>query len=188
MRGKTVGMGLNVQHKRAIAMFRTTLSALALAAAVGSGSSVCAIAQQAVPDDVVEAVTDGDRNRYSLVSSGQEVLRVDRQSGTVSVCSRLNETWRCNPVPLAEEAYLAEINDLAFEVDRLSARLRQLEGEGTLLDEPEAENPAASGNEELEPDEELEKALDFTENAMRRLFGMVRELQRQIEGGGEDGN
>jgi hypothetical protein len=86
-----------------------------------------AFAEEAVSEETVTAVTDGTPERYSLVSVDGDVLRVDRQNGTVSVCKQKNEAWRCNPVPLAEEAYLAEINTLAGEVERLTARVEELE-------------------------------------------------------------
>lgn len=168
-------------------MFRQTLPAFALAAGLAFGSLGSADAQSSISSDVAEKVTEGQEDRYSLVLADGDILRVDRQNGTVSVCVRKNASWRCNPVPLAEDAYLAEINSLAAEVDRLSARLKQLESGDDPVSSAPAPAPAEPDEPELaekgEPDEELDKALDFTEHAMRRLFGMVRQLQKELEGG-----
>jgi len=150
-------------------------------------------AQDKVAPEDAEAATGGEPGRYSLVAVDGEILRVDRQNGTVSICVEQNDAWRCNPVPLAEEAYLAEINELAGEVDRLTARLDSLEsgsGEtdrqlppGSALDRPGKDQDEVSPLLS-EEDEELEKMLTFTESAMRRFFGMVRDLQKDFEGEG----
>ncbi|WP_296588122.1 hypothetical protein [Roseibium sp.] len=159
--------------------------------------SVSALAQDKIDPVLAEAVTEGQPERYSLVAIDGDVLRVDRQNGTVSVCQEQNDAWRCSPVPLAEDAYLAEINELAEEVDRLTARLEQLEseeGSGPSSDEPDMEKVEPEQGDKPDEDrtvlsqedeEELEKVLTFTESAMRRFFGMVRDLQKDFE---EDGS
>ncbi len=174
--------------------FSATLAVVSVTCFHGVGT---AAEQSNVPQEVVEAVTEGDPQRYSLVSADGDILRVDRQNGTVSFCTQKNASWRCNPVPLAEEAYQAEINALASEVERLTARLEELEAEegqdakplppGAALDRPKKENGAqedAAPEPEGTDEEELEKVLSFTETAMRRFFGMVRELQKELDDSG----
>ena len=150
---------------------------------------VPAAAQSVLSADTKEAVTDGDPDRFSLVEADGDILRVDRQNGTISICRERNQSWRCNPVPLAEEAYLAEINELAAEVDRLTARLEDLDSNGGASKKPElSQRPtrpdSGEGSGWTEDDEELERVLTFTESAMRRFFGMVRDLQKDFKGEG----
>ncbi|WP_305984409.1 hypothetical protein [Roseibium sp. MMSF_3544] len=169
----------------------TFLSFLAAGAAVFLFAATAHAGLKIVTEDA-DAVTEGQPDRFSLVEADGDILRVDKQNGTVSICRKQNSSWRCNPVPLAEEAYLAEINELASEVDRLKARLEQIEGDdpdaspqapGSVLKRPES----GSGNETsrwTEEDEEFERVLSFTESAMRRFFGMVRDLQKDFDGEG----
>ncbi|KZM51424.1 hypothetical protein [Labrenzia sp. OB1] len=162
-----------------------------------------AIAQEKVDPQTSLAVSAGEPGRYSLVAVDDEILRVDRQNGTVSVCVERSDAWRCNPVPLAEEAYLAEINELSEEIDRLAVRIEELESgdvdettqgaekllpPGAALDRPKAPDNGKDQTSKLreEDEEELEKVLTFTESAMRRFFGMVRDLQKDFEGEGAD--
>ncbi|MDN3718511.1 hypothetical protein QW131_02930 [Roseibium salinum] len=139
-------------------------------------------------------MTDGRADRFSLVAIDGDILRVDRQNGTVSICEEQNDAWRCNPVPLAEEAYIAEINELADEVDRLTARLEELEDDGAGKPLPPATVPGRPQTGEgdkpsrldKEDEEELEKVLTFTESAMRRFFsewcGSFRKSSRKRVG------
>ncbi|MHA7773982.1 hypothetical protein [Roseibium sp. M-1] len=176
---------------------RTTLFAALIAGASALALLTAgATAQDKIAPEDAEVASEGRPDRYSMVAVEGDILRVDRQNGTVSICRKQNEDWRCNPVPLAEDAYLAEINDLAGEVDRLTARVKELEsgtGEpgrqlppGSALDRDKPEGPVEEKSPELtEEDEELEKVLTFTESAMRRFFGMVRDLKKDFE---TDGN
>ncbi|MET1414247.1 hypothetical protein ABVF61_18380 [Roseibium sp. HPY-6] len=157
-------------------------------------SAVTAQAQSDISSEATEAVSEGQPKRFSLVAVDGDILRVDRQNGTIAICRERNGSWRCNPVPLAEEAYLAEINELAAEVDRLTAKLEQLDNveggkkptsPGSALKQPGDDSGSGDQSSKwAEEDEELERMLTFTESAMRRFFGMVRELQRDFEGEG----
>lgn len=163
--------------------------ALSTAAAVLLVQTGPVAAQSVLTADTRQAVTKGTPDRFSLVEADGDILRVDRQNGTISICQEQNGSWRCNPVPLAEEAYLAEINELAAEVDRLTARLQERDGDGGASSAPEpSQRPTqpngSDGSGWTEDDEELERVLTFTESAMRRFFGMVRDLQKDFEGEG----
>ncbi|MEP3048787.1 MAG: hypothetical protein ABJL55_15730 [Roseibium sp.] len=173
-----------------------SVTAFVSAIAIACLLYVPASANELVPPEIAKSVSDDEIDRYSLVSVDDDILRVDRQNGTVSVCRQINDAWRCNPVPLAEDAYLAEIAELAAEVDRLTKRLKENQGPkgggavpvppGAATDRPEekSETTKPSSSLSTEDEKELDKVLDFTEGAMRRFFGMVRELQQDMEGSG----
>lgn len=174
--------------------FLASLTAVSVLWAAASGA---ALAQPGVEPKTAEAVTNGDLQRYSLAASEGDILRVDRQNGTVSICKQKNDAWRCSPVPLAEDAYQAEINALSEEIERLTVRLEELESSkpqeikplppGAALDRPANGAKPEKDPEPKTPDqdeEELEKVLSFTETAMRRFFGMVRELQKDLDDSG----
>ncbi|MEP4032043.1 hypothetical protein [Roseibium polysiphoniae] len=143
--------------------------------------------------------------RYALVPSGDDILRIDREAGSVSFCRKTNDIWRCVPAPLAEEAYLAEIASLADEVDELKARLRELEagagdspmgsvnpgaGKGATSPTITGEAPGAGNADEEtakdtplsdEDEAQLEQMLNFSEKAMRRFFGLMKDLRDELD-------
>ncbi|MBD8893946.1 hypothetical protein [Roseibium litorale] len=138
-------------------------------------------------------------HRFQLVRNGEDVLRIDRQKGTVSVCNKQNAAWRCVPVPLAADAYEAEIVSLNGQIDALKQRVAELEaargkstGKSTDGDVPApgSSGPKADGKEAPgdgsslapEDEQELNKVLDFSEKAMRRFFGLMQDLRREMDG------
>jgi len=171
-------------------------------------------AEKAVPDPdtVVELLADNaveelaEAGRYALLKLDGEVLRIDREAGTVSSCSKRNELWRCMPAPLAEDAYLAEIDALNAQIEALNAQIEELQSaaltqkpeDPAVPDTPNTEQGSAEG--EYQPndgdaaqkdgsrlskseEEELEEILDFTETAMRRFFGLMQELRSDFQSG-----
>ncbi len=128
-------------------------------------------------------------DRYLLAPAGEAFLRLDRESGRVAECRRRSEAWRCVAVPDAQLA-------MEREISRLSDELAALRDENAALEKrlaengqtPSAKRPDASANGSgagddpaFTPEEEaeLDKALDFTEKAMRRFFGMMKTLREE---------
>ena len=144
-----------------------------------------------VPDDP----EFGPPHRFQIVRNGEDVLRIDRQKGTVGVCNKQNGVWRCAPVPLAEDAYEAEIVSLNGQIDALRQRIAELEAERKKGAEDRDAAPGASSPQTddgkssdaerslgPEDEQELNKVLDFSEQAMRRLFGLMQDLRREMDG------
>jgi hypothetical protein len=169
--------------------------------------------------DETQKETPASDKRYALVKSGDDILRIDREAGSVSFCRKSNDIWRCMPAPLAEEAYQAEIASLADEVDRLTARIQELEGAteapgekgaakspseapsavppsavSPKANDPSRDKPSVSGGKtdrspkrlSEEDEEQLEEVLQFSEKAMRRFFGLMKDLRDEMDqpGGG----
>ncbi|MBD1547044.1 hypothetical protein [Roseibium aggregatum] len=201
---------------------RMTAACLVLSAAFAAAPSA-GFAQTAMPDgNAAEGAQLADDQsptdqRYGLVEANGDILRIDRQAGSVSFCRKINGAWRCMPAPLAEEAYQNEIADLSQEVDRLKARIRDLEAQvsarpeetapqvGAEPAEPPhtaqdkaAEPPKASEDQTAEDktppadkdksasrlsdedEQQLERMMQFSEKAMRRFFGLMKDLQTEF--------
>lgn len=148
---------------------------LALALAV---SPVAAMAQSGDRPDV-------DPDRYVLSPAGDSFLRLDRQSGRIAQCLKREEGWRCVLVPDAQIVLEQEIARLSDEVASLRAENRRLSekaGEPALEGTPRAA-PGGSGGHALTPEEEkeIDRAMDFTERAMRRFFGLMKTLREEYD-------
>jgi len=140
-------------------------------------------AQQAAPD------TDGGRFTLQEVRAG--FLRLDHTSGEVSLCRERDQGWTCDLIADDRTAYSDEIVRLEKEkavlerrVSALEARLDAIIGLAeSPVDGPDAAvaPSAPSTSSDTSMDDELDQALDVTERAMRRFFGIVQGLKRDYQ-------
>lgn len=135
-----------------------------------------------------------DQDRYGIEKTDEGYLRIDRESGHVSLCQKANGAWRCAPVPDAQLALEDEIDELRNEIERLSARNNELEAKilaisraadealsGISQDDVKPKTGAPSDSLTQSDEEQIDRALDFTEKAMRRFFGLMKDLRDEFE-------
>lgn len=128
-----------------------------------------------------------DPQRYALVKVEGSYLRLDRVAGTIAFCKPVNGLWRCLPAPDAEAAYLDEIDQLRQENAALKNEIAAMKGEaggngggtGSLSAEPPRGGIRPSPELSPKDEEQLDEMLTFTEQAMRRFFGLMRDLQAE---------
>ena len=138
-------------------------------------------AQETAPSEAPVA----DPQRYALVKVDGSYLRLDRVAGTIAFCKPVNGVWRCMPSPDAEAAYLGEIDQLRQENAALRQEIAALKGEADspTPDRPSSEAPRSNTRPAPElsqkDEEQLDEMLSFTEQAMRRFFGLMRDLQKE---------
>ncbi|MCC4243896.1 hypothetical protein [Stappia indica] len=129
---------------------------------------------------------DADPERYVLSPAGESFLRLDRQTGRISQCLKRDETWRCVLVPDVQIVLEEEVARLSEEVASLRAENRRLAakaGEPPAAEDSAPAAPKGGERHSLTPEEEkeIDRAMDFTEKAMRRFFGMMRTLRQEYD-------
>jgi hypothetical protein len=127
-----------------------TLFAALLAAAIARAEAPAAEPLQNEP------------GRFAMSPAEGGMLRLDKQTGAVSFCTAEGGLSVCRAAAEERAALQAEIERLARENAELRARLP-----GAA---PEAAPPKG-----LPGEEELERALSFTERFLRRMMKLFRE-------------
>ncbi|MDE1991446.1 MAG: hypothetical protein KGI75_03045 [Rhizobiaceae bacterium] len=102
-----------------------------------------------------------DQTRFQLERSGDHFIRLDRQTGAMSICQEQNGNLICRMAADERAAY----ND---ELDRLSDRVSKLE-------KAVADNNGSS----LPNDADVDRALGIMQKFMRGFMGMAKELQNE---------
>ncbi len=127
---------------------------------------------QSPSDEKLLAEQEAD-GRYAVTKTDQGFIRLDRETGRVSICSQSRGEWLCRPAPDAEMAMAREIDDLVTKNLELSTRNRELE---VLVAKLKGEDmrPSLSPQDE----ENIGQALDLSEKVMRRFFEMMRSVQK----------
>lgn len=151
------------------------------------------ICLSAGPSLAQETAPDTDGGRYSLQEVRAGYLRLDRTTGEVSLCRERDHGWTCDLIAEDRTAYSDEIVRLEQEkvvlerrVSALEARLDAIVGlaeSPVHTDAPVPDPLAPSAGSESAMNDELDQALDVTERAMRRFFGILQGLERDYRSG-----
>ncbi|MBB3608224.1 hypothetical protein [Rhizobium sp. BK602] len=111
----------------------------------------------AVPAKAVEP----DAARFQLERSGDHFIRLDKQTGAMSICQDQNGNLVCRMAADERSAY----DD---ELDRLSDRVSKLE-----------KAVAANGGSSLPSDAEVDRTLGIMQKFMRGFMGLAKEFQNE---------
>ncbi|MGO4439332.1 hypothetical protein [Rhizobium sp. RAF56] len=104
---------------------------------------------------------EADPSRFQLERSGDHFVRLDRQTGAMSVCEDKDGALACRMAADERAAYDEELNRLADRV--------------TALEKSAAVKP------NLPSDAEVDRTIGIMERMMRSFMGMVREFQGEEE-------
>ena len=116
----------------------------------------------------------GGSDRYMVSEVEGGVLRIDRQSGAVSMCEGKGGEWTCELVPDDRDAMLREIEDLRLENRRLRRQLAR-------IDPDFDERNYGYGKPRRDRDgkftkKEIDETMDSFEYMMERLLGTVEKF------------
>jgi len=149
-------------------MIRPALAALV----AGLCLVVPAMAEDAAPD------TGGGRYIFNKVTEG--FLRLDTQTGEVSVCSQRTVGWACQAVPedravLEDEIARLRRDNAALKKELLAHGLRLPSG---ALPEP----PTARNDDRLKfgGNADLDRMVAFVGRIWRRLVEAIAQAQKQV--------
>lgn len=106
--------------------------------------------------------------RYRLEKTQNGYVRMDTQTGAMSICEERNGQLVCKLAADERDAYQDQIERLQSSLKALDDRVTALEkGEPTIR---------APG---LPTEEEFEKSMGYMERFFRRFMGMVRDLDQE---------
>lgn len=147
---------------------RRKASALAMGGVVSSCMIIAAgaaVAQGPLPGGALPGETLAPRFSFAPVEGG--ALKLDRETGRVSLCTKRGTGFTCEAVPDTRDAYEAEIARLQAEIATLR-RSAQAVPPSPVPPQltPPGTTPGAS---------ELDQAFDYAERFYRRLKGMIDE-------------
>lgn len=132
----------------------------------------------------VRAAT-GEGGRYSMSPSGDGFVRLDRETGAMTYCSRKAESWSCEAMADGQEALHKEIERLEAENKALMADKKHLEEMLGLGEEgstggarPEGGSPPG-GTFKVPSEEDVDKMFDYLEGMIRKFKERVQKLEEK---------
>ena len=122
-----------------------------------------------------QTAPDTENGRYSLNRTDDGYLRLDQQTGHVSVCSKRELGWACHPVPDERAALEEEIVRLQKENAALK---KEMLARGLTPGAPQSKaQPGADGKSKTEA--EIDNVMAVAERLWRRFVEMIQRLQRE---------
>ena len=136
---------------------RALLCAIPAIAAVGLGAATVASQER--------------QGRFVMSPTENGFVRLDTETGAMSVCTQRNGRWVCE---LMED----EAKALQEEVARLRAEVKRLEEQAALAKRPHGEPTERPERKlELPTEEEIDKALDYFENIFRKFRERIEKFE-----------
>jgi hypothetical protein len=146
----------------------------------------------AVPAAAEDAAPDSAGGRYSFIkqadSQGTGYLRLDTQTGEVSLCSRKPVGFACEAAPedravLENEIERLQRENAALKKDLFSRGLPLPPGAMPLAQDGGSQNGAAQNDPptmRLPSDADIDRAVDFADRVWHRFIEAVERAQKQI--------
>lgn len=126
-------------------------------------TAVAAVAAFQLQPGVLEAQAD-EPGRYTMEAIDGGFLRLDTQTGAVSVCSGAADTWSC--APAEDERSELEEENARLRADNLVLREQIAE----LGEQPKVTTP-----------EDVDAAMDAFETVAERFGRIIRIMRREME-------
>lgn len=122
--------------------------------------------------------------RYTMTPTEGGFLKLDTETGAVSLCKKTGESYACDLVPDSEQKLAKENESLKADLQRLKDDLKQLEeiagigepkpGEGP----PGGPRPGGEGGKlRLPTEKDVDKAFDYFEGMMKKLRERLKRLE-----------
>jgi hypothetical protein len=119
-----------------------------------------------------QAMAAGSGPSYELRETGSnEFIRLDTETGNVSVCSRDSGNWVCKSAADDRKAYQDEIA-------RLENRNRQLELKVATL-EKKLQGKTSTPELQLPDEATIDKMMSFLRSIMEKFMDMARDLENR---------
>jgi hypothetical protein len=140
-----------------------TVSALLM---VLAGATLDVQAQSALPA--------GTPGRFTMHPADGGVLRLDTQTGVLSMCRQSGSSWSCAMMPDDRAAVTDELERLKAENTELKTAVKRLEEMAGVPSEPGTRPRSTAG---LPTEEELDKAMSYVQRMLKKFKDKIKELE-----------
>ncbi len=130
------------------------------------------------------AMSDTKSERYTMSPAENGFVRLDKQTGAMTQCTRDDGVWACKPMADSQHELQNEIEKLRAENKSLRKQVDELEE--TLGIGPEPPDEAGPTTRfELPSEKDVDRAFDYLEGMLSKLRERMEKLEKQHDGRGE---
>jgi len=132
----------------------------------------------AIPDSQL------DDTRYQMRRDGDGIIRLDRKTGTISRCQTRGTSLVCRMAADERTALEEEIAGLQTQLDELKTTRSNGDigddSSGPGKDQGTRENLQSENKSDQAFDKELNRAMEYSTQILRRFFTVMKELRKEM--------
>jgi hypothetical protein len=125
---------------------------------------------------VADTPEDG-KGRYAMSPVEGGVLRLDKETGALSLCTRKADHWACDTVEDRTKVIDEKVARLETENQSLKDRLKSLE-DSLATGKPAQGQAQADIKIQIPSEEEVDKALDYVERIFKKFRDRIGRLEK----------
>jgi hypothetical protein len=119
--------------------------------------------------------------RFTMHPADGGMLRLDTETGTMSMCKARNGQWQCESLPDERAALDKEISRLAKDNQDLQGAVKRLEDlAGIPSDKPPRKGSSGGGGgamSQLPGPEDVDKAMSYLQGMLKKFKEKIREFE-----------
>ncbi len=113
----------------------------------------------------------GSAGRFTMNPVDGGVLRLDTETGALSMCKQVSGSWTCTMLPDDRTAVDAELARLKRENEDMKASVKRLEELAGLPDD------GKRGKAQLPTEEDIDKAMNYVQRMLKKFKEKLKELE-----------
>lgn len=124
---------------------------------------------------VAKDLEGANKDRFQMVRDGENFIRLDKQTGAMSVCTMRFERLICK---MAAD----DRNAIESELSRTQEQLQKLKKTDDVREDNNSQSAELKRQHSDEIfDEEFERSIKYSTKALRRFFDVMKELREDFE-------
>ena len=123
---------------------------------------------------------DSKTGRYTMHKSDDGFVRLDTETGAVSLCRKGDQGWGCEAMADTGGSTSAEVARLKRENAELRAEIKRME-ENLGLHGDRKKSAGKRPDFKLPTEKEVDQALDYFERMLKKFQDRLKRLERQTE-------
>lgn len=140
------------------------------------------------------AAAEEAQGRYTMTPTDGGFIRLDTQTGAMSLCASKDGAWACRAMPDDQKALQDQIARLEAEVKSLKDENKRLEDVLGLNPDKPKDGPGLAAPQDgttpppqsfkLPSEKDVDKAFDYFEGLLKKFKDRLKKLEEQEKGGG----
>ena len=127
------------------------------------------------------AVAQGDKGgRFAMSPVEGGMMRLDTETGAMSLCKRAGDQWACEPLPDSARTQAEALDKTKRELAEARATIRHLEE--MLLGKDGDMKPADKPTFRLPSEQDVDQAMDYVERMLKKFRERLKQLEGQEKG------